>query len=257
MPDENPRAIILLVHGLGEHILRYNQWASFFNAENIGIIGIDVRGHGKSNGKKGKAHYCDFLKDLNTLIDYSCKKYPFIPKILYGHDLGGSIVLNYAIKNKSNVAGIVSASPWIRNFYTPSYMSKLRAKFMNKFYPLFTISNSLKDSNLSHDWSIIRTYKDDPLVHNRMSVCLYDEARDAGNCILHNKHKINVPMLIMHGTGDPITSWRASNTFAKHTGNSTKIKLWKDAYHELHNEFEKEEIFNYVLAWINSLPSVQ
>lgn len=257
LPENGPRAIILLVHGLGDHVMRFNHWGSLFNSEHVGVIGIDLRGHGKSPGRRGNATYENLLNDVNTLVNYSFKKYPNLPKLLYGHSLGGNVVLNYVIKNKPSLSGVIVTSPWIKTVKRWPTTKLFFAKWLNKLIPSYAIENNIHSSDISGDWAIVRAYRNDPLVHKRISVRLFFEATRAGEFIRSNKHKINSPLLIMHGTSDRITSSHATEQFAKYTSRNTQLKLWKGAYHELHNETQKDEIFDYIIQWVNNLQDLE
>jgi alpha-beta hydrolase superfamily lysophospholipase len=257
MPKESPRAIIMVVHDIGDHMLRYQNFADFFNEEGIGVIGLDLRGHGKSGGHRGCASYSDLLKDVNELINYTQKRFPNIPKILYGHSLGGNLAMFYAIKSIESLHGIIASSPWIKSFSGPTPVITLSAGLMTKVYPYFTISNHVNAINLSHDLAVNNRYKEDKLVHRRISPRLFIETNRAGEIIMKSRHKCNIPLLIMHGSSDQITSWRASAEFAEYTSDKTTFKLWNGDYHELHNEFDKQKIFDYILGWIKNISPVQ
>ena len=104
---------------------------------------------------------------------------------------------------------------------------------------------------------MVDAYKADPLVHNRIAVGSFLQMQEWASVILKNKHKINIPLLLMHGSNDEITSWRGSGIFARETSESTKFKLWETCNHELHNEFCREEVFNYVADWLSDAKNVK
>ena len=95
-PGENAKAVIIMVHGLGEHILRYSYWSDLFRNERIGFAGVDLPGHGRSDGRRGHISSYDLLDEMIDILLDTCKKtFPGIPVFIYGHSLGGAIVLNY------------------------------------------------------------------------------------------------------------------------------------------------------------------
>ena len=257
MPEEKPRAIMVVVHDIGDHVLRFQNLANYFISEGIGVIGIDLRGHGKSAGARGRACYDELLRDLSDLIKYTEKSYPYIPKIIYGNGLGGNLAMLYAIKQKVPIYGLIAASPWIRSYYNLASLLKAGSNIMMKIFPSLTISNGLNPKYLTHDLVNNKRYDEDSLVHRRISPRLLKEVNDAGEIILKNRHRCNVPLLLMHGSSDKVTSWRASAEFSEYTSEKTTFKLWEGDYHELHNEFDKEKIFEYILQWIKSISSTQ
>lgn len=253
MPESSPKAIIMIVHDIGDHILRYENLAYFFTNEGFGVIGIDLRGHGKSDGKRGCGGYNDLLYDVNELVNQTHKTYPFVPKVLYGNGLGGNLALLYAIKQNDPVQGLIVTSPWIRCRHTHNYFFQSGSSLVTKLFPFLRISNNVNSKYLSHDLAIHNNYVNDKLVHNKISLRLLKEINVAGSIILSNRHKCNIPLLLMHGESDKVTSWHASAEFSRYTSSKTIFKLWDGYYHELHNEFDKEKIFEYILPWLNNI----
>ncbi len=247
--------LVILIHGLGEHVLRYRHWAGRFNTESVGVIGIDLRGHGESGGQRGYGSIFELTADIHNLMSHVHQQYPFIPKILYGHSMGGNLVLRYTIDYKPNILGVISTSPWLRLYKPPAGFILKIANLLRRFSPRIPLSNGLFTKYISRDPQVVKDYQTDPLIHPRITPKLFFSLNDSGEFILQNKHKINLPLLLMHGTGDRITSSKASTEFVSYTSDKTTLKLWKGAYHELHHEIEKEEVFQYILRWIEGLSS--
>lgn len=256
IPVCNPRAVILIIHSIGDHINRYKHLAQYFSDYGIAVIGMDMHGHGKSQGKKGKSKYQHLFLDVKRLTDIANLRYPNLPKIVYGHGMGGNLALTYATMNNSNLMAIISSSPWIRivNNYSTFFMSVF--KIIMWIYPSFTVKNRFSNSDLNNDFENGNGNKKDPLLHRFISARLLSSVYKSGEYILHNKHKVNMPLLLMHGSNDRIASWHATADFAKYTSPYTSLKIWKGALHELHNEYEKDEIFEFVLHWIEQLPGI-
>ncbi|MBL4658089.1 MAG: alpha/beta fold hydrolase, partial [Flavobacteriales bacterium] len=106
VPDGNMDSVVCLVHGLGEHIGRYEEVAGILNTHNIGLLGIDLRGHGSSDGKRGHAQSFDhLLDDVTALINHIKSTHSGVPIVLYGHSLGGNIATNYLLRRDTD--GIV------------------------------------------------------------------------------------------------------------------------------------------------------
>ena len=248
-----PKAVVVLVHGFGEHIGRYHDFAEFFNAEGFAVQGIDMRGHGKSDGKRGHTpNYNAFLDDLEIFIELVKKNYPNYPMFLYGHSMGGAIVLNYVTQRVSKLTGVIASAPLILLSFKPNPVTLFLGKQLRKLIPTFTQSGGIIVENLSRDKEIVEKYKADPLVHNKVSA-------EQGIAMLENGEKLNqfsakmpIPTLILHGTADKLTLFSASEAFAKRVSGDVTFKEYKGFYHELHNEPEKKEILKYVSDWLNS-----
>jgi acylglycerol lipase len=173
VPSDNPRAIIIMVHGIGEHIKRYIGWADLFSSVGIGFLGVDLPGHGLSDGKRGHIKsYSDFSEILDTLIDVSGKTYQGVPVFVYGHSLGGGIVLDYLLHEKRPVKGAIVTSPWLRLAFEPSKLKRYLAGLMRNITPSLLQPTGLIVNHISHDKDVIEKYIKDPLVHKNISVNL-------------------------------------------------------------------------------------
>ncbi|MCG8409919.1 MAG: lysophospholipase [Bacteroidales bacterium] len=252
--SENPKAVINLVHGFGEYGERYNQWALQFAEKSYAVHAIDYRGHGKSDGRRGYVdEYNDFLNDIDTLIQESRKLFPNAKQLIYGHSLGGNIVANYILKRQSNLDAAIISSPWYKLAFKLSPVKMFLLGVMNRLYPKFTQKSNLELESLSSDEKIVDTYINDPLVHGKISARMFSEVYKAGLWVLENTDKISIPILIQHGDSDRITSIQASNEFfnkAIEKDKNIEYKVWKGMYHELHNEINKDQVFEFITHWI-------
>ena len=250
---ENPKAAICLVHGLGEHIGRYEHVAEFLNSHQISFFATDLRGHGQSEGKRGHTPSHDMLlDDVEELLMYARAEYNDIPLFLYGHSLGGNIVTNYILKKNTNeLTGAIISSPWLAlAFEPPAFQIKL-AQFFSGILPSLTQPNGLDINHLTNDDAVNQAYKNDALVHNKISTRLFTESYREGLWALENTHKNKIPLLIYHGTEDRITSPEASKTFAEKIGELATYHQWPSIKHEPHNDIDKEEVLAMVLDWVN------
>ena len=253
-PKETPKAVINLVHGFGEYSERYDHWAKLFNEKGFVVHAIDYRGHGKSDGRRGHINqFDDFLNDIDVLVKESKKLYPDLPQFIYGHSLGGNIVTNYVLKRENNFKGAVISSPWYKLSFDPSALMLFFARIMNRVYPKFTQNANLDIKAISHDKKVVEAYIADPLVHEKISAKMFYEIYNAGHWVLENTDKISLPVLIQHGNDDKITSYKASKEFAEKANRINKditYKEWDGMYHELHNEIEKDKVFEFVAQWL-------
>lgn len=250
-PGADLRAVMVLVHGLGEHIQRYKDWADLFNNANIGFAGVDLPGHGTSDGKKGHIKDYSVTDEMISILLGECKKtFPGTPLFLYGHSLGGGIVLDYLVRNKPKIKGAVVTSPWLKLSFEPEKAKVRLAAFMKGIFPGLVQPSGLNTGHLSHDPEVVAGYNADPLVHGKISVSLFYSAMKAAENALSNAQDLSVPLLLMHGSDDQICSPEGSREFASKT-KLAELKIWDGGYHELHNEPFRHEVFNYITGWIN------
>lgn len=253
-PGENTRAVIVFVHGLGEHIQRYTDWADRFSREGIAFTGVDLPGHGRSDGRRGYIKNYRVLEEMIDILIDSCRKtFPGVPVYLYGHSLGGGIVIDYILNVNPKIRGAIVTSPWLRLSFEPPRIKVLLAAVMKSLVPGLIQPSGLNVSHISHDEAVVEKYKNDPLVHGKISVCLFSGAMKAAKHSLEHAAEFQIPALLMHGGDDQITSPEGSREFASKAG-KTHLKIWDGGYHELHNEPVKDEVFNYIINWINQKP---
>ena len=250
-PGENLRAVIVFVHGIGEHIHRYDYWASLFNKEGIGFAGVDLPGDGKSQGRKGGIKSYSLPDEMIDILLKSCNQtFPGCPVYIYGHSLGGGIVLDYLLNRNPKIKGAIVTSPWLLLTFKPSKSKIIITSLMKNLIPGLILLTGLNANHLSHDKTAVEIYKNDPLVHEKISIGLFSSAMTAGRNSLAHADQLKIPTLLMHGSEDMITSPEGSREFAGKT-NMVELKIWDGGYHELHNEPFKDEVFKYIMNWIN------
>ena len=245
--------MVCLVHGLGQHCARYQPVAAALTEASFAVMAFDHRGHGRSAGKRGVIpSYDALMDDIDILLEQASQRYPGKLRFLYGHSLGGNEVINYALRRKPAVAGVVATSPGLRTAFKPPAAQLAVGRLMNKVWPAFTMPNGLELAAISRDPAVVEAYQQDPLVHDRLSARLGIELLESGEWAMAHAGEFPVPLLLMHGTADRLTSYQASQEFASKAPNCT-LKLWDGLYHETHNEPEKDVVLATVISWIDDL----
>jgi acylglycerol lipase len=251
-PGENLRAVVVFIHGLGEHIRRYDNWAGLFNEAMIGFAGVDLPGHGRSDGKRGHIkNYALTDEMINILLNECRKTFPGVPLFLYGHSLGGGIVLDYLIRKNPKVKGGIVTSPWLKLAFEPDKSKIKLTGLLKHIVPWILQPSGLIVDHMSHNQEAVIKYKNDPLVHDKISVSLIHAAFSAAADALKNASMLKVPLLLVHGSDDLICSPEGSREFASKT-KLAELKIWDGGYHELHNELFRDELSSYIISWISS-----
>ena len=251
-PATPPKAVVFLVHGLGEHSGRYSHVSEALNAAGYAVVAGDLRGHGNSGGKRGHTpDYALLLDDMFQGLEKTKELFPHLPLFLYGHSLGGNLVLLYTLKRKPILAGVVATAPLLRLAFQPprwkqQLLCGLRALKINP-----SISSGLEDTHLSRDINVIRSYRNDPLTHRIITPPLALGMLEAGEWCLAHAQEFPVPVLLMHGDADRITSFKATQEFAKVLADSGTLKILPGNYHEPHNEPEKRETLALLTGWLD------
>ncbi|MGI9543153.1 MAG: lysophospholipase [Cyclobacteriaceae bacterium] len=256
VPKSEPKAVVCLIHGLGEHAGRYQWVADFLNQNGLALYSYDQRGHGRSPGKRGHARYESLLEDIESLLMLARVNHLDAPIFLYGHSWGGNLVSNFILQKPTNeLTAAVLTSPWLKLSHEPNGFQLKLAKLMAKIFPSFTQSNGLDIADLSRDPEVGKAYKNDPLVHDLISAGLFIEVQKAGIRAIELAGHLKLPTLVVHGSDDQITSSNASLEFSQAGNSMIKLHQWPDMRHETHNEIGKEEVLNYTLSWMNDLLS--
>ena len=240
---ENPNHVVVLIHGIGEYAGRFARVADYFNEEGIAVVSMDLRGHGGTEGKRGHcAPRAEVMKDIDALIEYAQNLYPGVPVVMYGHSMGGNITLDYRARGGHNdvPCGYVSSAPWIRLVKPVTGALYQTVKLLSKIMPQFAISQAFPEEQLGNV-EYVRPYKDDPMVHPKVSMLCAYEGFTLGTSLEKgtnedNGRAKNTPCLLMHGTDDKICDIEGSRRFAKLQNPEyfTMIE-WPGYYHEIHN----------------------
>lgn len=248
-----PRGVVCLVHGIGEHSGRYEHMAAALTRSNYAMLAFDQRGHGRSAGPRGHTpSYEALMQDIDSLLEQAKRRYPGLPCFLYGHSLGGNEVLNYALRRKPELAGVIASGPWLRLAFVPPAWKVTLGRFLNRIYPRFTQRTGLETAALSRDPGVVQAYIHDPLVHDRITARLYVDAFDAGEWALAHAAEFPLPLLLMHGGADRLNDSQASREFARAGGAHITFHLWEDDFHEIHNELDQMEVFDLVIIWMDA-----
>lgn len=247
------RGVICLVHGIGEHTLRYLHVAEALTKEGFVLFGADLRGHGRSGGPRGHFPSIEIvMEDIDLLFEKARSRYQGLPLILYGHSLGGILVLHYCLKRKPDIKGVIATSPGLHNALEKEQAKVLAAKVLGTFLPSVTIPSGLDVNAISHDPVVIELYSSDPLVHDRVSFGFGKIMLRVDRWTLEHAGEFSLPLLLMHGKEDAIAFPSGSIEVALKLDKNCKLVLWEGAYHELHNEPVKDEVFKTMTEWIYS-----
>lgn len=252
-PRDDVRASVCLVHGLGEHSGRYAHVAEYFGKDNFASLAFDHRGHGKSEGLRGHAPSAEiFLDDIDLLLQEAKSRYQGKPCFLYGHSLGGILVLYYALKRRPDVHGVVATSPGLRTALEEQKLKIKFAEIMGRLLPTLSLPTGLDTKALSHNPQVVQDYQQDPLVHDRATLAFANKLLEAIEWIFEHASEFSLPLLLVHGSEDKIAYPRGSQEFASLVTGDCTLRLWKGLAHETHNEPQKEAVLDYTLNWMKS-----
>lgn len=253
-----PRGSVVLVHGLGEHAGRYVHVAEHLAARGFHVVGHDHRGHGRSGGPKGGlAAADDLLRDLAGVIDDTRARQPGT-LLLLGHSLGGLIAARFVAEGlqpspaawRRPVDRLVLSSPALDPGMNA--VQKLMLAVAGPLLPTLSAGNGLKPSWISRDPGVVQAYKNDPLVHDRITPRLARFIVDGGRFVLERAPRWTVPTLLMWAGSDRCVAPRGSAAFAAAAPAAVVTsREFQPLYHEIFNEPEQSEVFTVLDAWLD------
>lgn len=253
--DSKPKGLVALIHGLGEHTARYAHVGNALANAGYALVGFDLRGHGKSGGPRGHSSSLDaYIQDIRQFLHSMREKYPNIPHFLYGHSLGGLLGLAYAIQYGADLKGVIATGPALRSSLQEQKAKVALVRMLGSLLPTVTVPSGLDAATVSRDLAVVDAYKNDPLIHYSSSLGFGKAALSAIDLCFARARDFPVPLLIIHGKSDKIAYYSGSEDFAKlvsAAGKEVTLKLWDHLYHEVHNEPEKEEVFQFMIAWLD------
>ena len=242
-PTESPRAVVTIVHGLGEHSGRYIGYAKAFNDADIAVIAADLRGHGTSGGKRGRAKSRENLMgDIASMCAQSKSLYPDLPQILMGHSMGGGLALRYASDHpKAGFAGVIASAPLIKPKDKVSGLQRFIIKTVLKIKPSMTLDPGLDGSKISTIEDEATRYVTDPLVHSKLGADLAVIMVENGEWLRDHATDFSYPLLVVHSRDDQLTDFSASEAFCDSVPNSEFI-AFEQCQHEIHHDIHAPEV---------------
>lgn len=252
-PAGAPKGVIAHVHGMGEHSRRYDHLTAYWASHGYASAGFDQRGHGRSEGQRGHTPaYERLMDDIAIFLGHVASECPGLPVTLYGHSMGGNLVLNYAIRRQPGLRRVVASAPYLRLAFEPPRWKVIIARWLRWIVPTLSQSTDLDINALSRDPDVIARYQADPLVHDRITTRFFADVHEAGETIIDRAAELKIKTVVMHGSADRITSPAGSLDFVAESSKKAELKVWEGFYHELHNEPPWQTVAAYVLGWIES-----
>lgn len=250
-PDKGMKGAVVFIHGLGEHSGRYAHVGDMLTKNGYGLFGFDLRGHGTSSGARGFTPSRDaFNKDIDAMLESVKTNQPGIPIFLYGHSFGANLVLDYVLQRAPKLKGVIATAPGLHTALVEQKGKVMLAKIVGSISPMGIMASGLNPNDISRDPEVVRKYREDPLVHDRVSFGMAKSSLQTIQWVLEHAHEFSLPLLLMHGSEDKISYASGSREFASRVKVDCTLKIWEGLSHELHNEPEKEAVFAYIIEWL-------
>ncbi len=253
---EKPRALVAIVHGLGEHSGRYAAFASELVRARYTVVSLDLPGHGETRGPRGDIPSWPQLRDAivpamftasNGLPDQPMS----LPVILFGHSMGGLIALDHALSHPKGVHALVLSAPALRTAMPPWWKLAL-ANVARIATPTAGFPNGLDTTGLSRDPEVVRAYREDPLVHDRISPRTYFALMETAARCRRDVRTLGVPTLMFQGMADRVVDPKGALEAAGSAPHEMmRFVTLRDAFHESLNDTGREAVIRDLVAWLD------
>ena len=247
-----PWAILVLIHGFSLHSGLYRQAASAFASKGLAVTLLDCRGHGKSGGRRGHARrFAEFREDLHLVVEHERARAPAgLPVVLLGHSHGATIALDYVLRERSPIAALMLATPWLALRLRVSVGRRALARMLGRVWPTFSRANQLSAKESARDPPAQATLSHDPLVHHVATARWFNEVRAAQGYIVRQAAALRVPTFLAVASEDRIVSSEAALAFARAAGSVVQTKVYEGAFHELFLEPDWPRIVEDFASWL-------
>lgn len=254
LPDGDVKAVLFVVHGLGEYCGRYTNVINRFVPLGYAVYGLDHIGHGKSDGPREFVEsFSDFFAPLNTYYNMVKGWQPGKPFFIYGHSMGGLISNNYLVDHQADFKGAIISAGLFSVPANVSPMTVTMGKILSRLAPMAGVV-SLDTAGVSRDPAVVDAYNKDPLIfHGKTPARLASEMMKAMQRITAEAGKISLPLFIVHGSADRVVDPHDTQSLYDTVSSKDKTrKLYEGLYHEVHNEPERETMFKDLEIWLKA-----
>ncbi len=251
-PDTEPQGILVLVHGLGGHSGLFNNGVRCLLPQGYGVYAMDLRGHGRSPGQRGYIqHWSDFREDLQAFIQFIDTQEHQESIFLWGHSLGGTIGLDYALQYPEHLQGLILSAPALGHVGVPVWKLAL-GQGLSWIWPRFKMKLGINHASSSRDISILKAYASDILRHEYGSARLATEFFKTVRWIHRHANQLQVPLLLLQGGSDRVALPEGSQTFFQRLQLTDKTYIdYPSSYHDLYADLNYMEVISDIAEWLS------
>jgi len=253
-PDAEPRGVVVLSHGLGEHARRYDHVAQRFGEAGLVTYALDHRGHGRAGGKRVRLKKLDeYTGDFDTLVKTANSEYPGLKRIVLGHSMGGGIVFAYGVEHTGEYDLMVLSGPAVSAHTGVPRSKALLGKTVGSLLPNLPVEQ-LDANAVSRDPEVVAAYNADPLVHHgKIPAGIAKALLEVGETMPQRARSLTAPLLVVHGAEDRLVPAAGSERLVECVASQdVHLKIYPELYHEVFNEPERDRVLDDVTAWIEA-----
>ena len=251
---DEPKGMLIIAHGVGEHGGCYADVATSIQAAmpELEILALDFRGHGRSPGRRGfVGAYDDLIGDLLAAVRWAEERRPGVPRFVLGHSNGGQVALRLGLAHPELISGLLISNPAVRLALRVPSWKLFAGRVLQRFAPRVTLKGTLKPELLTRDTSQWPPRMADKLRHSRVSAPLFFGMVEGGAKLADEVHRLEVPLLLLLGSADPIIDPSATLVLYEKIGSADKqVRQYRDSLHEPLNDLDRSQVLEDMLAWL-------
>jgi alpha-beta hydrolase superfamily lysophospholipase len=257
-PHEKPRAVIAIVHGLGEYAGRYAALASDLVNARFTVVALDLPGHGNAVGPRGDIPSWVQVRDtvvpamftaLRGIPGQTADK----PRVLLGHSMGAVMALDYALEHPRSLLAVVSSGAGLKNAMPPWWKLAM-ANVARIAAPTAGFPHGLDEAGMSRDPEVRKLRKEDPLIHDRITPRLYFQFTEAQQRVMRGARTLAVPALVLHGMADRVADPKGSLEFTGAAPHGmARLITYAGAYHEIFNDLNRADVIRDLKGWLDAV----
>ena len=255
LPDGDPKAVVILLHGLAEHSGRYTHVAKALTDAGYAVHALDHRGHGRSDGKRTYVKsYAEYQRDILQFRRLVELRHPDLPLFVLGHSMGGNLALGHVLDHQAGVRGMALSAPALAPGTSLSPTKIRLAKLLGKIAPGLRPEQLSADA-ISRDPSVVAAYVADPRVFNGKVTAGAAAALLASMESFPARYtELRLPILLQHGTADALVDIAGTRQLEAGAVNAKVTTHYYDGlYHEVFNEPEQAAVLADTVAWLDSV----
>jgi alpha-beta hydrolase superfamily lysophospholipase len=251
---QDPKGTILITHGIGEHSECYKELAEELNKQKFNVVAYDLRGHGRSEGRRGVVdNFSDFCDDLELFLDFTINNFKGpLPLHLFAHSLGSLITMRTLLSRKtSQITSVILSAPcFALKIKVPTWKEKL-SKFGSEWIPNVTLWNEIRYEDLVRNVEKARSYANDPLRHDKISPRLFLGMMESMQFIKENESNFQLPVIVQIAGQDKICDPESGIRFYENCGSQIKkIHIYDDSLHEVYNDLDRDQVIRDLLIFL-------
>jgi alpha-beta hydrolase superfamily lysophospholipase len=251
-PNTEPTGVVILCHGYAEHARRYDHVAERFGEAGLVTYAIDLRGHGRSGGKRVYLKkISDYTDDFHHLVGIATAAYPELKRVVLGHSMGGGVVFTYGVEHPDDYAAMVLSGPAVHAQDAVSSVMTVVANVLGSILPGLPVEDLPADA-VSRDPEVVAAYEADPLVHHgKLPAGIAKALIGVGSTMPQRAAALTAPLLVVHGGQDKLIPVDGSRRLIECVGSAdVNLKVYPELYHEVFNEPERAGVLDDVVSWI-------